>query len=106
MFLANLHTAIAQFDDWQHPARIVEFAGDAPVIGTKKLRSIREDLHRALAGTGRDPIRWLDERLATGQQTRTAAATQSEVLQSLRRFLRRSGTSRPHTPQSQRAKAS
>jgi len=29
------------------------------MIGPKKLRTIREDLHRALAGTGQDPIRWL-----------------------------------------------
>lgn len=63
------------------------------MIGPKKLRTIREELRRALAATGQDPIRWLDERLAAGKPDGAAASSRNEVLQSLRHFLRTSRTS-------------
>ena len=53
--------------------------------------AIREDLHRALAGGGQDPIRWLDQQLAAGPPNGITASSRREVLQSLRRFLRPSG---------------
>lgn len=62
------------------------------MIGPKKLRAIRQDLRRALAATGQDPIRWLDERLAASSPNGIAASGRNEVLQSLRRFLRAPGT--------------
>jgi hypothetical protein len=60
------------------------------MIGPKKLRAIRQELHRAIADTGQDPIRWLDNRMADGARYRTTGSNQNEVLQSLRRFLRNS----------------
>lgn len=61
------------------------------MIGPKKLRAIREELRRTLAATGEDPIRWLEERLAVPAKHGTAAAGESEVLLSLRRFLEAPG---------------
>ena len=56
------------------------------MIGPKKLGTIRQELQRALAATGDDPIRWLEERMTTG------ASGDSAVLQSLRRILEVPGT--------------
>jgi hypothetical protein len=61
------------------------------MIGPKKLRIIRQELHRAFAATGQDPIRWLDQRMAAGDQDRAVGSNENEVLQSLQRFLRNSG---------------
>ena len=38
------------------------------MIGTKKLSTIREELKWALATSGDDPIRWLEEHIAAVQQ--------------------------------------
>jgi hypothetical protein len=45
----------------------------------------------ALAATGDDPIRWLDERMAAPEYRDPAAPRESEVLHSLRRFLEAPG---------------
>jgi hypothetical protein len=37
------------------------------VIGRKKLSTIRQELQRALAASGEDPIRWLEGRM-TGSE--------------------------------------
>jgi hypothetical protein len=59
------------------------------VLGSKTLSTIREELRAALAATGDDPIRWLEERMAApGRQ-------ESEVLHSLRRVLEAAGQDRP-----------
>lgn len=63
------------------------------MIGPKNLRTIRQDLRRALAASGQDPIRRLDECLAAGKQNGIAASSQNEVLHSLQRFLRTPKTS-------------
>ena len=60
------------------------------MIGPKKLETIRQELRQALAATGDDPIRWLEERMsAPGRQGR--AAESNEVLRSLRRLLEGTG---------------
>ena len=52
------------------------------MIGPKKLSAIRQDLRRALAATGADPIRWLDERIAEAGPT-----GKTEVLHSIQSIL-------------------
>jgi hypothetical protein len=67
------------------------------VIGSKKLSTIRQELHRALAATGDDPIRWLEERMAVPEHQRTADAGESEVLHSLQRILEATDSARRQT---------
>jgi hypothetical protein len=81
---------LAHLDD-PGAALTVEPVGGAPVIGRKKLSTIRHELQGALNATGDDPIRWLDERMAACGRQGPAAARESEVLRSLRRFLEASG---------------
>ena len=57
------------------------------MIGPKKLSQIRQDLQRALAATGDDPLRWLEERMAAPERQGVASPGESEVLHSLRRLL-------------------
>ncbi len=57
------------------------------MIGPKKLRTIREELQRALAATGDDPIRWLEARMAAPEGQGPTVSGENEVLQSLRRLL-------------------
>lgn len=66
------------------------------MIGPKKLGSIRQELRRALAVAGGDPLRWLEERMAAPERQDPAAGG-SEVLQSLRRFLEGPGRERRRT---------
>jgi hypothetical protein len=56
------------------------------MIGKKKLKSIREELRRALTAQGHDPIRALDDLIAAPRSGNREAAG-DEVLQSLRRFV-------------------
>ncbi len=72
----------------------MEPVGGTFVIGRKKLSTIRQELDRALAATGDDPIRWLEERMANPKGRGAAASGESEVLHSLRRFLEATGNSR------------
>lgn len=62
------------------------------MIGPKKLSTIRQELQRALTATGDDPIRWLEERMATPERQGPAASKGSDVLHSLRRVLEATGT--------------
>jgi hypothetical protein len=64
------------------------------MIGRKKLSTIRQELQRALAATGDDPIHWLEERMAVPPGQGTATPGENEVLQSLRRILERAGRQR------------
>ena len=57
------------------------------MIGPKKLSTIRQELQRALTATGDDPIRWLEERMTVPERQGSVSAGESEVLNSLRRFL-------------------
>ena len=57
------------------------------MIGPKSLSTIRQELQRSLTATGDDPIRWLEERMAVSEQHGSVTAGESEVLNSLRRFL-------------------
>ena len=61
------------------------------MIGPKKLSTIRQELKRALTAIGEDPIRWLEQRMAAPERQGSAISGQSEVLQSLRRFLEATG---------------
>jgi hypothetical protein len=61
--------------------------GGTPVIGPKKLSTIRQELRRALAETGDDAIRWLEERMLTPEHHEPAASGESEVLHSLHRIV-------------------
>jgi hypothetical protein len=54
------------------------------MIGRKKLSTIREEIERALATSGDDPIRWLEQRMAAPARKDDDGG---EVLQSLQRFL-------------------
>jgi hypothetical protein len=62
------------------------------MIGPKKFSTIRQELQRALAATGDDPIHWLEERLTAPERQATAASGASEILHSLRRVLEATGT--------------
>jgi hypothetical protein len=57
------------------------------MIGPKKLSVIRRELHDALSTSADDPIRWLEERLATPPRRESPGSGEGEVLQSLRRIL-------------------
>jgi hypothetical protein len=57
------------------------------MMGPKKLSTIREELRRALIPTGEDPIRWLEARMTGPDRHGPPAASESEVLRSLQRFL-------------------
>jgi len=61
------------------------------MIGPKKLKTIRDELQRALTATGDDPIRWLEERMTAPERQGSAASGESEVLHSLRRVLEATG---------------
>jgi hypothetical protein len=65
----------------------MDAVGGNPVIGTKKLGIIRQELRGALNTTGEDPIRWLEERMTAPDGT-----AKTEVVGGLRRFLE--GTAR------------
>jgi hypothetical protein len=65
----------------------VESAGGSLVIGPKKLGTVREELHRALAATSDDPIHWLEERMTSVELQGSAVPRENEVLISLRRFI-------------------
>lgn len=67
------------------------------MIGSKKLSTIRQELRQALAATGDDPIRWLEERMAVPEHQGAADAGESEVLHSLRRFLEATDSARRQT---------
>ena len=58
------------------------------MMGSKKLSTICQELRDALASTGEDPIRWLEERIAAGKRQ---GAGGTEVLESLKRVLERDG---------------
>jgi hypothetical protein len=57
------------------------------MIGPKKLNTIRQELRHALAASGDDPIRWLEERMTAPKAQSPIAPPGDEVLHSLRRFL-------------------
>jgi cytochrome c-type biogenesis protein CcmH/NrfG len=68
------------------------------MIGPKKLGSIRNDLQRAIAQTGEDPIRWLEQRMAAPRRQPSANSEESQILQSLRNVLARSPQRDARTP--------
>ena len=53
------------------------------MIGTKKLSTIREEIEKALASTGEDPIQCLDRQIAAAKRKGDG----TEVLEGLKRFL-------------------
>ena len=57
------------------------------MIGPKKLSTIRGELQRALSATGKDPLRWLEERMAGQHAQGDVASGESEVLQCLKRLV-------------------
>ena len=57
------------------------------MIGSKKLGTIRQELFRALADSGKDPIQWLEESLAAQSNEGAKGSGESEVMQSLRRIV-------------------
>ncbi len=61
------------------------------MIGPKKLSIVRQELQRALAATGEDPIRWLEARMTGPERQAPAASGESEILRSLRHFLEAPG---------------
>jgi hypothetical protein len=71
------------------------------MIGPKKLSTIRQELQEALTATGEDPIRWLEERMTTRLHS---GADESEVLQSLQRFLAAPGGKKRRKQQAGREK--
>jgi hypothetical protein len=64
------------------------------VIGPKKLATIRQELQLAMSASGEDPIRWLESRMTRPQHQGSAAAGESAVPASLRRFLEAPGRPR------------
>jgi hypothetical protein len=65
------------------------------MMGPKKLSTIRSELEAALAGTGQDPISWLEQRMGQLEKGRKPVRDEIEVLQALLRVLETSGRSRP-----------
>jgi hypothetical protein len=66
------------------------------MIGPKKLSTIRQELRQALAATGEDPIRWLEERVTARRNQQAADSGRNEILDSLQRFLQATpGEKRP-----------
>ena len=63
------------------------------MIGPKKLSKIRQELQRALAATGDDPIAWLEERMTAPLPQGVAPLGENEVLHSLRRIVESSALS-------------
>jgi hypothetical protein len=57
------------------------------MMGPEKLSTIRDELATALAGTGKDPIQWLEDRLRQLEKEHRPAPTEREVLQALVRVL-------------------
>ncbi len=64
------------------------------MIGPKKLSTIREEVRRALAADGGDPLEWLEQQTATCKGKRPIASRESEIMRSLRRLLDASGKRR------------
>jgi hypothetical protein len=58
-------------------------AGDAVMIGTKKLSTIRQQIDEALASTGDDPIQRLEQLIASAKRK----GDSTEVMEDLKRFL-------------------
>jgi hypothetical protein len=57
------------------------------MIGPKKLSTIRQELQQAAAASGDDAISRLEERVTAAERQASVAAGESEVVNSLRRFL-------------------
>ncbi len=53
------------------------------MIGPKKLSTIREEIKKAIASTGEDPILWLEHNIATAKRK----GDRTEILEGLQRFL-------------------
>ena len=61
----------------------MEPIGDAVIIGTKKLNTIRKQIEKALASSGADPIQRLDRLIASAKRK----GDRTEVMEGLKRFL-------------------
>jgi hypothetical protein len=53
------------------------------MIGTKKLRTIRKEIEKALASSGEDPIQHLERQIASAKRK----GDSTEVMEGLKRFL-------------------
>jgi hypothetical protein len=53
------------------------------MIGPKKLSTIREEIRKALASSGEDPIQWLERNIASAKRM----GNRTEILEGLQRFL-------------------
>jgi len=53
------------------------------MIGTKKLRTIRQEVEKALASVGEDPIQRLERQIASAKRK----GNRTEVMEGLKRFL-------------------
>jgi hypothetical protein len=73
------------------------------MIGPKKLSTIRQELQRALAATGEDPITWLEARMAA-LESHGNPPGENEVLHCLRRILEAPGRPRRQRKRSRRKK--
>jgi hypothetical protein len=71
------------------------------MIGTKKLSTIREEIEKALASDGNDPIQRLECLIASAERK----GDRTEVMEDLKRFLE-SARKRNHRRQGARANAS
>ena len=54
------------------------------MMGNKTAKEIREELQRAFEAEGKDPLAWLEQRMATGGK--------SDTLESLYNFMKRHPT--------------
>ena len=57
------------------------------MISPKKLSVIRQELERAMSAGGGDPIAWLEKRMSAPKAKAGGAVRESEIMQSLQRFL-------------------
>ena len=71
------------------------------MIGTKKLSTIREEIEKALASDGNDPIQRLESLIASAK----GKGDRTEVMEDLKRFLE-SPRKRNYSRQRARANAS
>ena len=64
------------------------------MIGTKKLSTIRQEIEKALARTGADPIQRLERQIASAKRK----GENTEVMEGLMRFLESHRKRKPRTP--------
>jgi hypothetical protein len=62
----------------------MDLLGGIVMIGSRKLSTIREEIEKALASTGGDPIQRLEQQIASAKHR----GEHTDVMEGLKRFLK------------------